>query len=270
MPEDSEIKERQRAMWSAGDYAEVAPTIEVAATGLIEGLGIEAGQDVLDVACGTGNATIPAAQLGATVTGIDLTPKLLEGARERATALGVEATFVEGDAELLPFEDATFDRVTSVFGAMFAPDQQRTAGELVRVCRPGGVIGLCAWTPEGVNGRLFGVLGSRLPPPPPGFTPPMLWGSEDHVRELFARHGVSIQAERRSVTFEHESVEGWVAFHERTLGPVIMAKAALEPAGEWEAVRRELEDFYAVENEATDGTMRLRAEYLVTTIGVPS
>jgi len=265
MSDGTEIKDQQRAVWSAGDYAAVARTIEPAATDLIDRLGIEAGQDVLDVACGTGNATIPAAQRGAIVTGLDLTPKLVEIARERAAGMGVDATFVEGDAEELPFEDGSFDRVTSFFGAMFAPDHRRTADELVRVCREGGRIGFCAWTPDGLNGRILGLLGSYLPPPPEGFTPPTLWGAEEHVGELLGASGLQPEFVRRSVAFEDESIDHWVGFHEATLGPVIMARAALEATGDWAEARAALVSLYEEANESTDAAMRVQAEYLVTT-----
>lgn len=269
MADGSEIKDRQRTMWSSGDYAEVATTIESAANGLIDELGIEAGQDVLDVACGAGNATIPAAQRGATATGLDLTPKLLEIARARALEAGAEINFVEGDAEDLPFGDGSFDRVSSVFGTMFAPDQQRAADELMRVCRSGGRVGFCAWTPEGLNGRVLALIGSFMPPPPDDFQPPVLWGVEDRIRKLFASHGSEPKFEGRDVVFEDESVEHWVAFHERTLGPVVLAKAALEPAGRWDEARAALVALYEEANESTDGGMSLRAEYLMTTIDRP-
>ena len=266
MDQGAAIKDGQRTMWSAGDYAAVAERIEGASTDLVDHLGIGEGHEVLDVACGTGNATIPAARTGARVSGLDLTPKLLEIARERAASEGLEIDFVEGDAEQLPYEDGSFDRVMSVFGTMFAPDHARTAAELVRVCRPGGTIGVCAWTPEGVNGRMFMTVGKYMPPPPPGFTPPGLWGNEDHIRELFGPSGAEPEFERRFVTFEYDSTEEWMEFGESNLGPVVMAKAALEPQGEWEALRSDLVALYEEANEGTDGAMKVRAEYLRTTV----
>ncbi len=269
MVDGAAVKATQKAMWTSGDYAEVARTIESAANGLIGRLEIEPGQELLDVACGTGNASLPAAEAGAKVTGLDLTPKLLAVARERAAAAGVDVEFVEGDAENLPFDAASFDRVVSVFGVMFAPDQQRGADELVRVARPGGRIGVCAWTPEGINGRMFGVMGAHMPPPPPGFSPPVLWGSEERIRELFGKHGLEPQFERHTTTFEDESIEHWVSFHEHALGPVVMAKSALEPQGRWEAARADLVGLYEEANEAEDGSMRVQAEYLLTTLVLP-
>ena len=269
MVDGNAVKAAQKAMWTSGDYPEVAKTIESAAAGLIDGLGTAEGQDLLDVACGTGNASIPAAKAGARVTGLDLTPKLLEIAERRSADAGVEISFVEGDAENLPFDAGSFDRVASVFGVMFAPDQQRAADELVRVARPAARIAVCAWTPDGLNGKMFTVMGAHLPPPPPDFSPPVLWGTEDRVRELFGKHGIEPEFERRTAIFEDESIEHWVGFHEDTLGPVVMAKAALEPQGRWEQARADLVGLYEGANEATDGSMRVQAEYLVSTVEIP-
>ena len=269
MVDGTAIKATQKAMWTSGDYAEVAQTIESAATSLLGQLEIGSGMELLDVACGTGNASLPAAQAGAKVTGLDLTPKLLLIAEQRAADAGVEISFVEGDAESLPFDAESFDRVVSVFGVMFAPAQQRGADELVRVARPGGRIGICAWTPGGLNGKMFAVMGAHMPPPPPDFSPPVLWGTEERVRELFAAHGLEPEFELRTTTFEADSIESWVGFHERTLGPVIMAKAALEPQGKWEAARADLVGLYEEANQAEGGAMRVEAEYLATTLQLP-
>ena len=173
-------------MWATGDYPSMVETFLLPlGPRLVEACGIRSGAEVLDVAAGTGNASIPAAQTGAKVTASDLTPELLEAGRARAEAEGVELDWVEADAENLPFEDESFDVVMSSIGAMFAPHHQDVADELVRVCRPGGTIGLLSWTPEGMIGALFRAMGPFAPPPPPGAQPPPLWGSEDHVRELF-------------------------------------------------------------------------------------
>lgn len=267
---NEELKERQRKTWAAGDFPEIAKRIEAPSLDLLEAVGIDAGTALLDVACGTGNAAVPAAERGAAVTGLDITPKLLEVARERARAAGVDVELVEGDAENLPFDDDSFDRVTSVFGTMFAPDHRRAMAELVRVCKPGGTVGFCAWTPQGLNGRMFMVVGSHMPPPPEGFQPPILWGEESHVRDLLAPLGVEPAFERRSVTWEDESAEGWMEESERNLGPVVMARAALEPEGKWDALRGDLVSLYEDFNEATDGTLRAHAEYLMTTAAVPA
>ena len=269
MVDGAAIKTAQKATWTAGDYVEIAARIESAATSLVEAMDFREGIDGLDIACGTGNATIPAAKRGARMSGLDLTPKLVEIARERAEAEGVEIAIVEGDAENLPYEDDSFDRVISVFGTMFAPDQQRTADEMLRVCRPGGSIGFCAWTPEGLNGRMFGTIGSHMPPPPEGFMPPVLWGSEDRVRELFGAAGAEPEFTRETVVFEEESIERWLDEGERTLGPMVMAKKALEAEGKWDAARADLQAVYEEANESDDGSMRAPAEYLMTTLRLP-
>src|SRR5687767_12487864 len=173
-------------MWASGDYPSMVETFLLPlGPRLVEACGIGPGMRVLDVAAGTGNASLPAAERGASVTASDLTPELLEAGRRRAQAAGLELEWVVGDAERLPFEDASFDVVISAIGAMFAPHHQDAADELVRVCRPGGTIGLLSWTPEGMIGSLFRTMGPFAPPPPPGASSPPLWGSEDHVRELF-------------------------------------------------------------------------------------
>ncbi|HLB20781.1 MAG TPA: methyltransferase domain-containing protein [Solirubrobacteraceae bacterium] len=266
----SGIKEGQRMMWTAGDYPELARTIESAAEQVVARAQASAGDKLLDVATGSGNVAIPAALAGAEVTGLDLTPKLLDVARERAAEAGMQIAFVEGDAEELPFDDRSFDRVTSCFGVMFAPRHDVAAGELVRVAKPGGRIVVTAWTPEGLNGRMFKTVGSYMPPPPPELTPPIMWGDEEHVRSLFAASGAELSFERQAVTFEHESAEGWLEYNERLLGPTILAKAALEPQGKWDALREELVKLYSDGNEADDGTFRARAEYLLAVAQLPS
>jgi SAM-dependent methyltransferase len=265
----SGIKEGQRMMWTIGDYADLARTITGVAELVVERAQPQPGQSLLDVATGSGNVAIPAALAGAQVTGLDLTPKLLDAARSRAAEAGVEITFVEGDAEELPFEDRPFDRVTSCFGVMFAPRQDVAAAELVRVARPGARIVVAAWTPEGLNGRMFKTVGSYMPPPPPELKPPVMWGDEDHVRSLFADSGAEPAFERHMATFEHESAEGWLEYNERVLGPTIMAKAALEPQGKWDALRSELVQLYTDGNEAGDGSFRVQVEYLLTLVQLP-
>lgn len=260
----AEIKQRQRAMWTAGDWPDLATHVQSVSDDLVERVGVQSGHQVLDVATGSGNAAMAAARRGAIVTGIDLVPELVEAARRRAEAEGLSIDFREGDAEELAVPDASFDRVTSVFGAMFAPRQELAAAELVRVCRPGGAIGVAAWTPEGANGQMFATVGSHLPPPPPGFVPPILWGVEDHVRGLFEPLGVELEFERRSVVFEAESVEQWLAYNERVLGPMVLARAVLEPEGRYDALRTDLLAVYQRFNEATDGSLRAAAEYLIT------
>src|ERR671910_2198277 len=182
---DPELKARHRAIWASGDYSSMVETFLLPlGPRLVEACGIGPGMRVLDVAAGTGNASIPAAQRGASVTASDLTPELLEAGRAKAEADGLELEWVEADAENLPFADESFDVVMSSIGAMFAPQHQKVADELVRVCRPGGTIGLLSWTPEGQIGALFRTMGPFAPPPPPGAQPAPLWGSEEHLRGL--------------------------------------------------------------------------------------
>jgi SAM-dependent methyltransferase len=265
----SGIKQGQRMMWSAGDYPDLARTIASVGELVAQRAQAHDGDSLLDVATGSGNVAIPAALAGARVIGLDLTPKLLEVARERAAEADVQIEFVEGDAEDLPFDDRSFDRVTSCFGVMFAPRHDVAAAQLVRVAKPGARIVIAAWTPEGLNGRMFKTVGSYMPAPPPELQQPVMWGDEAHVRELFADSGAELSFERRDVTFEAESPERWFEYNERVLGPTIMAKAALEPQGRWEALRAELIELYVSNNEADDGSMRVRAEYLLTVATLP-
>lgn len=265
MAELSQLKQAQRAAWAAGDYPDIAKSIEAVSVVAVEEADTGEGSEHLDVATGTGNAALAAARQGANVTGIDLTPELLTVARERAEQEGLPITFAEADAEQLPFPDASFDRVTSVFGAMFAPDQRQTAAELLRVCRPGGKVVVTAWTPDGLNGQMFGAMARHMPPPPEGFQPPVLWGTEDRMRELFTA-ARDVRCERRQATgsVEAESVDAWLDYLERVLGPLSLAKQALEPDGRWAPVRADLFELYERFNEAGDGSMRAAPEYLLT------
>lgn len=265
MEASERFREAQKAAWSAGDWPGFAPTIQGVADAVVAALGVGAGDELLDVATGSGNAALAAAARGARVTGLDFIPALVEAARARAAAAGVEATFVEGDAERLPFPDASFDCVTSIFGAMFAPGHRETARELVRVARPGGTVAVTAWTPEGVNGQMFKVLGSHMPPPE-GVEPPVLWGEESHVREIFDLPGVEVTCERRMALIEHPSRDRWIEDLDTKLGPVVVAKSLLEPEGRWEAARADLERLEDSHNQATDGSYRAEAEYLLTTV----
>ncbi len=258
------IKQGQKMMWTAGDYPEVSRRIASVAQLLAERVGAEPGVELLDVATGSGNVAIAAAKAGAKVTGLDLTPKLLDVARGRASSAGLEIDFVEGDAEELPFEDDSFDRVTSCFGVMFAPRQQVAADQLVRVARPGATIGVTAWTPEGFVGASFRMSAGYMPPMPDGLVPPVMWGYEDRVRELFAASGAEVTCERRTVTFSAASAEAWLADDEKKLGPAVMAKAALEPQGRYDALRADMLELYGGFNEADDGSFRVSSEYLLT------
>ncbi|HEX6582066.1 MAG TPA: class I SAM-dependent methyltransferase [Thermoleophilaceae bacterium] len=248
-----------KTMWGSGNYAAVAERISVAGETVLDRAGVEPGMDLLDVACGTGNATIPAAREGARVKGLDFSPDLLAIARERAADAMVEVDWIEGDAQELPFDDASFDRVISTFGHMFAPDHARTAAEMLRVCRPGGVIATACWTPEGSIGRMFRTI-AELVPPPPGGTPPILWGTEDHQRELFG----DAEFERHEIEWEDDSVESYASFMLESFGPLLNARELL---GEREAELDEgFRRFLETENLSEDGGLRFRGEYLLTVV----
>src|SRR5215207_1129501 len=182
--EISALKTRLRATWIAGDFGQIAKYSAGGAEEFIKRLNLQPGMKVLDLACGTGNLALPAAKTGATVTGVDIAPNLVEQARENATAAGLNAKFDEGDAEALPYADASFDAVVTMFGAMFAPRPDLAAAELKRVCRPGGLIAMANWTPSGFVGRMFKTVSSHVPPPP-GMPPPVMWGVAETVRERF-------------------------------------------------------------------------------------
>jgi SAM-dependent methyltransferase len=260
----SEAQQRARATWSAGDYPSAAELISAAGELIAERAKLSGDERVLDVACGSGNTTIPAARSGARVTGLDITPELLEAGRRKASEAGVEIDWVEGDAQQLPFEDGSFDVVTSLLGVMFAPDHKRAAAELARVLRPGGRLVLGSWKPEGHVGRFFKMTSSHLPPPPEGFQSPILWGTPEHVTELFDGTGIEFGFEDAEVRWDWDSVDQVTEFFETKFGPVIMAKRALEPEGKWEALRDEMRALFA-EDEADDGTVSYPGEYLVCT-----
>jgi ubiquinone/menaquinone biosynthesis C-methylase UbiE len=248
-----------KTMWGSGKYPAVAEKISAMGQLVVERSGVEPGMEVLDVACGTGNATIPAARVGARVTGLDLLPALLATARERAADAMVEVTWVEGDIEAMPFEDASFDRVVSTVGHMFAPDHGRTAAEMLRVCRPGGVIATCSWTPEGAIGQMFRTVAA-LVPPPPGAQSPLLWGTEEHVRELLG----DAEFERHQVEWRDDSVESYAQFVLESFGPLLNARETLgERADELrDAYTRYLEDV----NLEHDGSLRFYGEYLLALV----
>jgi SAM-dependent methyltransferase len=264
MAELTEQKQQARAMWAMGDYPGIVEKIASAGETAVAAAAISEGDRALDVACGSGNATIPAALTGASVTGLDLTPELLEAGRRNAAQAGVEIEWIEGDAEQLPFDDESFDAVISVFGCMFAPDHRATATELARVLRPDGRLAVCAWTPAGNVGQFFMKVAQHMPPPPEGFQPPILWGTEDHVRELFDGTGVDLEFEEDAVDFIADSAEDFLAEYETKLPPMVAAKAALGPEGKWDALRTELEQLYESQNTADGGGYRAPGEYLVS------
>ena len=259
----TEQKQQAREMWALGDYPSVAEQIAEVGPRCVQAAGVTAADVVLDVVCGAGNAMIPAAKTGAETAGLDITPGLLEAGKAAAAEEGVEIDWIEGDAEQLPFEDGSFDVVLSVFGCMFAPDQRAAAAELARVLKPGGRLAVCAWTPEGSVGEFFATVGEHMPPPPEGFQPPILWGTEDHARELFEGTGVEPEFERQTMTFESESAESLLADMETKLPPMVAAKAQLEPEGKWDALRADIRSVYEKWNVSQDGDLRSPGEYLV-------
>jgi SAM-dependent methyltransferase len=259
-----EFKTRQRSMWAAGEYQDLSPFIAEVGELVVSRAAIKPGMTVLDVACGTGNAARPAGRAGARVTGLDFVPKLIEAGRSKALTEGVEIDWREGDAEDLPFEDGRFDRVLSTFGHMFAPHHRRTAAEMARVCRRGGAIVTASWTPEGTVGGVFKVSASYMPPLPDYASLPILWGSEDHVREMFASVATGFEFERHVNRIEWESVEQWTDFFMARFGPMVTAQAML---GErFTELRERVVDIWRRANEATDGNLRLPQEYLLSVV----
>jgi SAM-dependent methyltransferase len=261
----AELKLAHRATWAAGDYAAVAHHInEVPPRDLLSRMDIHPAQKVLDVATGTGNLALRAAAAGADVVGLDLTPELFEAARARAAAHDVTVDWVEGDAEELPYEDESFDRVLSAFGVQFAPRHEIVAHELAGVTRPGGRIGLVNWTPESVIGELFKLMGSYLPAAPAFASPPPLWGSPGHVSRLFDGTGVMLDFHRGTNPWRFESAEAWVSFMETAYGPTVKARQRLTGEGRWQDCRAEILALAERSNEATDGSLHMEAEYLIT------
>jgi ubiquinone/menaquinone biosynthesis C-methylase UbiE len=259
-----EFKMRQRAAWGAGDYATLARHIAEVGELVASRAAIERGMRVLDVASGTGNATIPAARAAARVTALDLVPTLLEQGRAKAEAEGLEIDWVEGDAEELPFEDALFDRVLSTFGHMFAPRHRRVADELVRVCRKGGAIVTATWTPEGVFGAIAAAGAPYMPPPPDYASPPGLWGTEDYVRERFGSVATGFEFERRVNRIEWESLDGFADYFMERFPTMVTARAAL--GDRFQELRADVVEVWQNANEADDGTFRLPQEYLLSIV----
>ncbi|MGE2712699.1 class I SAM-dependent methyltransferase [Mycolicibacterium litorale] len=261
--DDGQLAARHRSMWASGDYPRLAAEL-VAPLGpvLVEAAGIAAGDRVLDVAAGTGNAAIPAARQGAAVTASDLTPELLEHGRAEAEQLGVELEWKEADAHALPFADNEFDVVMSCIGVMFAPYHQRAADEMLRVCRPGGTIALINWTPEGHIGQLFATMKPYMPAPPPGAQPPPLWGREEHVRELMGDRVTDIVAQRRTLPVTHFADGAQFRdYFKAVYGPTI---AAYRNVGDDAERAAQLDsDIARLGDELMDGSSRMEWEYLL-------
>jgi ubiquinone/menaquinone biosynthesis C-methylase UbiE len=262
-PDFAAIKTRQHAAWSSGDYAVVGITLQIVGETLCEAVDLRAGQRVLDVAAGNGNATLAAARRFAEVISTDYVGDLLERGRQRAEAERLPVAFNEADAENLPFEDNRFDVVLSSFGVMFTPNQEKAAQELLRVCKPGGKIGLANWTPDGFIGRLFKTIGKYVPPAP-GMKSPAMWGSKAHLDALFGP-GASVSAQSRSFVFRYRSPAHWLEIFRTYYGPVLKAFAAID-----EKAQKSLEqDLYALMGEfniAEDGTLVVPGEYLEVVI----
>ena len=263
---DRELKATTRAMWALGDYHRFATEL-VWQLGpvLVEACGISVGQRVLDVAAGSGNVAIRAAEAGAQVVASDLTPENFETGRREARARGVELDWVEADAEAPPFGDGEFDVVTSSLGAIFAPNHQKVADELLRVCRPGGTIGMLNFTPEGLAADFFGVFAPYMPPPPPGALPPVMWGREDHVRELFGDRVTSLETTRREYVETAARPHDYCEFFKETFGPAVALYASLADQPERAAaLDRDFLEFATRSNQgASEGPAEYHYEYLL-------
>ncbi|MEQ1438875.1 methyltransferase domain-containing protein [Fontimonas sp. SYSU GA230001] len=258
------LKARQHGAWSSGDYAVVGTTLQIVGESLCEALDLRAGQRVLDVAAGNGNAALAAARRWCDVVASDYVPALLERARERAAAERLEIHFREADAEALPFADASFDAVVSTFGVMFTADHERAAAELLRVCRPGGKIGLANWTPEGFIGQLFGIIGKHVPPPA-GARSPALWGTRARLADWFDPHADAITCAERQFVFRYRSPEHWLEIFRNYYGPTLKAFAALAPRQQT-ALERDLLALIDHFNRSCDGTMVVPGDYLEVVI----
>lgn len=265
---DRQLKAKHRALWASGDYPAVAAEL-IPGLGpeLVRACGVRAGDRVLDVAAGSGNAAIPAAALGAVVTASDLTPELFDAGRRIAAERGVDLEWVEADAEALPFADDSFDIVMSCVGAMFAPHHQATADEMVRVVRPGGTIGMINWTPQGFIGNLFATMKPYAPPPPPGASPPPLWGDEEHVRGLFGDRVAEENMRRQTVRLEHcATAAEFREYWKRNYGPTIAAyKFNADDPQRVEALDADFLAFLEKWNNGDDTRAFWEAEYLLVT-----
>jgi SAM-dependent methyltransferase len=254
------VKARQQIAWSAGNYAVVGTTLQIVGETLCESLDLRSGARVLDVAAGNGNATLAAARRWCDVVSTDYVGSLLEAGRARARAEGHEIQFQEADAEALPFPDASFDVVLSIFGVMFTPNQQQAARELVRVCKPGGRIGLANWTPESFIGQVFKTIGKYVPSAP-GVKSPALWGTQARLQELFGSDVRSIRATGRDFVFRYRSPQHWLDVFRSYYGPMNKTYAALDDAGQ-DSLTRDLLDLIARHNRSGDRTLVVPSAYL--------
>lgn len=263
-PDYAAIKHRQQATWASGDFAVIGVTLQIVGESLAEAADIRAGERVLDVAAGNGNATLAAARRFAEVTSTDYVPALLDKGRARAAAEGLQVSFRTADAEDLPFEDGSFDAALSTFGAMFTPDHARPAREMLRVVRVGGRIGLANWTPDGFIGQLFRVIGAYIPAPA-GLKSPALWGTEPHIVELFGAHASDIRAVRRNFNFRYRSAAHWIQIFRDFYGPTHKAFAALDPAGQ-DALAKDITTLLDRCNTAGPASLVVPSEYLEVVI----
>ena len=254
------LKTKQKAAWSSGDYALIGTTLQIVGEQLCEALDLRSGSKVLDVAAGNGNVSLAAARRFCDVTSTDYVPALLERGRLRAAAEGLRVEFREADAEKLPFADGSFDVVVSTFGVMFAPNQERAAAEMLRVCKRGGKIGLANWTPEGFIGQMFKTMGKHIAPPA-GVKPPPLWGSAARLAELFDAEKAAVGWTKRDFMFRYGSPAHWVEVFRTWYGPVLKAFASLNEAGQ-AALESDLLALVSRFNRAADGTMVVPSEYL--------
>ena len=263
-PDHAAIKLRQQATWASGDFAVIGVTLQIVGESLAEAADIRAGERVLDVAAGNGNATLAAARRFAAVTSTDYVPELLDKGRARAAAEGLQVNFRTADAEDLPFGDGSFDAALSTFGAMFTPDHTRPAREMLRVVRSGGRIGLSNWTPEGFIGQLFKVIGTYIPAPA-GLKSPALWGTEPHIVELFGAHAANIRASRKIFNFRYRSAAHWIQIFRDFYGPTHKAFAALDAARQ-DALAKDITALLNRCNTAGPASLVVPGEYLEVVI----
>ncbi|KQV79344.1 SAM-dependent methyltransferase [Massilia sp. Root351] len=263
-PDYAAIKVRQQGTWASGDFAVIGVTLQMVGESLAEAADIRAGQQVIDIAAGNGNATLAAAHRFAKVTSTDYVPALLEKGRARAAAEGLAVEFQVADAEALPFGDASFDAALSTFGIMFAPNHAQSSSEMLRVLRPGGRIGMANWTPEGFIGQLFKTIGQHVPPPA-GLKSPAMWGTEGYLNELFGAQAASIQAQRKVFNFRYASAAHWLQMFRDFYGPVHKAFAALDEAGA-QALERDLTALLERCNTAGAASLIVPGEYLEVVI----
>ncbi len=256
---------RQQATWATGDFHHIGRQVQSVSEDLCTALNPRPGQRVLDVACGSGNGAMAAARRYCATTGLDFVPALIERGKVRAAAEGLTIDFRVGDAQALPFADGHFDVIMSVFGVMFAPDQEKAASELLRVCRPGGRIGIAAWTPEGFGGQFFRAHAKYLPPPPQGTTPAVRWGTDAGIRELLGRGAKSVRAELRTCVQHYQSIDHMLSLFREYFGPT---RRAYETAGPAQAAHLTADLRAVLEplNRATDGTVEIVGEYLAAVV----